>query len=63
MAVELGKRTIEFIQSLSHDDLVCFLQVYSKASNEIDVATCEEVKKELLNKVSKEDTKLWDKEQ
>jgi len=61
MRIVLNKKTIAFIQSLSHDDLICFLQVYGKANNPLDIAQCNAIKEELQNK-AKEDTHLWDKE-
>ena len=58
----LSQKTIKFIESLDHDDLVCFLQVYGKATSEIDVAQLKAIRKEIIKRVSKEDTDLWDKE-
>lgn len=60
----LEKKTTEFIESLDHDDLVCFLAVYSKATRPNDVKIYEAVKEEIQNKVSKDKTEqeLWDTE-
>lgn len=63
MPFVLPKETIDFIQSLTHDDLVCFLQVYDKSLSDTDRACCKAIKDELINKVAKEDNQLWDKEQ
>lgn len=62
MKIVLKKETIKFIQSLNHDDLVCFLQVYGKATNPLDIAQCNAIRKEIKDKLEKENTELWDKE-
>ena len=61
MGVVLKKQTIDFIRSMTHDDLLCFLRVYSSATSELDKAQCNAIRQEIINK-AKEDTNLWDKE-
>ena len=62
MTIVLPKQTLDFIESMSHDELVCFLQVYQNARSELDVAQLKAIRDELLKKIEKEDSQLWDKE-
>lgn len=59
--MSLPKKTINFIQSLDHDDLVCFLNVYSTATRKNDVKQYEALKNEMLNKLANNETEqeLW----
>ena len=60
----LKKKTIEFINSLDHDDLVCFISVYSDSTKKIDIEQYEALKKEMLKKLATDETEkqLWDTE-
>lgn len=58
----LPKKTIEFIESLDHDDLVCFLSVYSKHTGKKDKEQYEALKEEMLKKLANnnQERELWD---
>ena len=58
----LPQKTIEFIESLDHDDLVCFLSVYSTATGANDKEVYQAVKNEMIKKVSDNnlEKELWE---
>jgi hypothetical protein len=62
--VSLPKKTTDFIESLEHDDLVCFLSVYSKSTRANDKEVYQAVKKEMIKKLSDNNIEknLWDTE-
>ena len=57
----LPQKTINFIKSLEHDDLVCFLSVYSKSTRAIDKEQYQALKEEMLKKLSTNnlEKELW----
>ena len=61
--MSLPKKTIKFIKSLDHDDLVCFLNVYSTATRDKDVEQYIALKDEMLNKLANNEMEqeLWEK--
>lgn len=61
--MSLPKKTIKFIESLDHDDLVCFLNVYSTATRDKDVEQYIALKDEMLNKLANNEMEkeLWEK--
>lgn len=61
--MSLPKKTIKFIESLDHDDLVCFLNVYSTATRDKDVEQYIALKDEMLNKLANNEMEqeLWQK--
>jgi hypothetical protein len=58
----LPQKTIKFINSLDHDDLVCFLSVYSTATTANDKEQYEALKEEMLKKLSNNnlEKELWE---
>lgn len=61
--MSLPQKTIKFIESLDHDDLVCFLNVYSTATRDKDVEQYIALKDEMLNKLANNEMEqeLWQK--
>lgn len=61
--MSLPKKTIKFIESLDHDDLICFLNVYSTATRDKDVEQYIALKDEMLNKLANNEMEkeLWEK--
>ena len=64
MSYQLADTTVEFIESLDHDDLVCFLKTYSQSTQPVDIAQYEALRAELIKKLSvdKTEQELWDME-
>jgi hypothetical protein len=60
----LPQKTIDFIESLEHDDLVCFIATYSKSTRAIDKEQYEALKEEMLKKLSNNnlEKELWETE-
>jgi hypothetical protein len=60
--MSLPQKTNDFIKSLDHDDLVCFLSVYSTATRAIDKEQYQALKEEMLKKLSTDnlEKELWE---
>ena len=58
----LPQKTIKFIKSLDHDDLVCFLSVYYKSTRAKDKEQYQALKEEMLKKLSTDnlEKELWE---
>lgn len=61
--MSLPKKTIKFIESLDHDDLVCFLNVYSTATRDKDIEQYQALQNETLKKLANNEMEqeLWQK--
>lgn len=61
--MSLPKKTIKFIESLDHDDLVCFLNVYSTATRDKDIEQYQALQNETLKKLANNEMEqeLWEK--
>ena len=58
----LREETINFIKSLDHDDLSCFLRVYESATRPTDKEQYNRLREEVLTKLAtdEQEQQLWD---